>query len=349
MGRAHSAGRLCRRRAANSGEPASGQAPRCSGFVAALLPLARAGEAPRLGGRVVPLVRRRQAEAMRHTSFATGAECRGDPPPHRATGARQGRCRAGTFVMEIRLTRHGRHVAIVTIDNQPRLNAMTRQMLAALGHFWDELERDECRCIILTGTGERAFTVGADISGDLSAGPEIARMVNHALLKNDPYSKPIIAAVNGDCVGGGLELMLSTDIRAAVPTARFGLTEVKWSIYPFGGSTIKLIQKIGYVAAMDLLLTARLIDAGEAARLGLVNRCVPRNELMGWAIETAEMIAANSPSAVQAVKRQVSATIADHALTREALEQRLGDEVRASPHFAEGIAAFREKRRPRYE
>ena len=252
--------------------------------------------------------------------------------------------------MEIRLARQGRYVTVVTVDNQPRLNAMTRQMLIELGRLWDELESDgDCRCIILTGAGQRAFTVGADVTGDLSAGPEVARMVNHALLKSEPYSKPIVAAVNGDCVGGGLELMLSTDIRAAAPEARFGLTEVKWSIYPFGGSTIKLIQQIGYLHAMDLLLTARLIDAGEAARLGLVNRLVPRSELMGWAIETAEMIAANSPSAVQAVKRQVSATIADHALTREALEQQLGDEVRASPHFAEGIAAFREKRRPRYE
>jgi len=250
--------------------------------------------------------------------------------------------------MEIRLSRHGRHVAIVTIDNQPRLNAMTRDMLRELGHLWDELERDACRCIILTSAGERAFTVGADISGDLSAGPEVARMVNHALLKNDPYSKPIIAAVNGDCIGGGLELMLSTDIRAAVPTARFGLTEVKWSIYPFGGSTIKLVQQIGYVHAMDLLLTAKLIDAEQAMRLELVNRVVPHGQLMPWAIEAAERIAANSPSAVQAVKRQVSAAIADHALTREALEQQLGDFVRASPDFAEGIAAFREKRTPRY-
>jgi len=99
---------------------------------------------------------------------------------------------------------------------------------------------------------------------------------------------------------------------------------------------------------MDLLLTARLIDADQAAKLGLVNRVLPAAELMDWALQTAEMIAANSPSAVQAVKRQISATIADHALTREALEQKLGDEVRASPDFAEGIAAFREKRLPRY-
>jgi enoyl-CoA hydratase len=167
-------------------------------------------------------------------------------------------------------------------------------------------------------------------------------MVNHALLKNDAYSKPIVAAVNGDCIGGGLELLLSTDIRAAVPEARFGLPEVKWSIYPFGGATIKLIQQIGHVHAMDLLLTARLIDAEQAMRLGLVNRLVPRDELMRWAIETAEMIAANSPSAVQAVKRQVSATIVDHALTREAFEQELGDAVRASPALRR-----RDRRTPR--
>jgi enoyl-CoA hydratase/carnithine racemase len=79
--------------------------------------------------------------------------------------------------MEVRLTRHSRHVAIVTVDNQPRLNAMTRKMLSDLGRLWDELERDrDCRCIILTGARERAFTVGADVSGDLSAGPEVARM-----------------------------------------------------------------------------------------------------------------------------------------------------------------------------
>jgi len=251
--------------------------------------------------------------------------------------------------VEIRVDQHGRHVVVVTIDHQPRLNAMTRAMMADLARIWDDLERGRCRSIVLTGAGARAFCAGADISGDLSAAPETARVVSHALLKYHPFSKPIVAAVNGDCVGGGVELLLSTDIRAAAPHARFGLPEVKWSIYPFGGATVKLPQQIGYVHAMDLLLTGRLIDAPEAARLGLINRVVPAGELMTWALETAAQIAANSPSAVQAVKRQISATIADHARSREALEQELGDRVRASEDFKEGVAAFLEKRRPRYE
>jgi enoyl-CoA hydratase/carnithine racemase len=251
--------------------------------------------------------------------------------------------------MEIRVTPHGPHVVVLTIDNQPRMNAMTRPMMAELARLWDELERGPSRCIVLTGAGERAFTAGADMSGDLSASEDTARIVNHALLKDHVYTKPIVAAVNGDCAGGGVELLLCTDIRAAAPHARFGLPEVKWSVYPFGGATIKLVQQIGYVHAMELLLTASLIDAVEAARLGLINRVVPAEGLMPWALETADRIAANSPAAVQAVKQQISATIAEHARTREALEQELGDRVRASAHFREGVAAFREKRPPRYE
>ncbi len=251
--------------------------------------------------------------------------------------------------MEIRVQEHGRHVVVLTIDNQPRLNAMTRAMLGELGRLWDELDRGSCRCIVLTGAGDRAFTAGADMSGDLSAGEETARIVNHALLKHHEFSKPIVAAVNGDCAGGGVELLLSTDVRAAAPHARFGLPEVKWSVYPFGGATIKLVQQIGYVHAMELLVTARLIEAAEAARIGLINRVVPAERLIAWALETAERIAANSPSAVQAVKRQISAKIAEHARAREALDQELGDRVRASAHFREGVSAFREKRQPRYE
>jgi enoyl-CoA hydratase/carnithine racemase len=250
--------------------------------------------------------------------------------------------------MELKVEQQGAYITIVTIDNQAKRNAMPRSMMAELAALWDTLERGECRCIVLTGAGERAFSAGADVSGDLSTAPDVIEVVNHALLKTRPYSKPIVAAVNGDCVGGGLELLLATDIRAAAPHARFGLPEVKWSIYPFGGATVKLIRQIGYVHAMELLLTAKLVDAETAARLQLINAVVPASDLMAWALETAETIAANSPVAVQAVKRAISAAIADHAQSREALDQELGARVRASEHYREGIRAFREKRNPDY-
>src|SRR5260370_217255 len=155
--------------------------------------------------------------------------------------------------MEIRVETPRPHIALVTIANEPRRNAMTRAMLADLAALWDRLEGDAaCRWVVLTGAGEKAFCVGADIGGDLSAGAETAQIINRALLKDTPFSKPILAAVNGDCVGGGLELLLSTDIRAAVPEARFGLPEVRWSIYPFGGATVKLAQHIAPLHPMDL-------------------------------------------------------------------------------------------------
>jgi enoyl-CoA hydratase/carnithine racemase len=251
--------------------------------------------------------------------------------------------------MEIRVETRDQHIAVVTIENEPRRNAMSRAMLADLAALWDRLEADSsCRCVVLTGAGDKAFSSGADLAADLTASAETAHVVNRALLKNTPFPKPIVAAVNGDCVAGGLELLLSTDIRAAVPEARFGLPEVRWSIYPFGGATVKLAQQIGYVHAMDLLLTGRLVDADFAARVGLVNRVVAREQLMPWAFETAAIIAANSPSAVQAVRTQISSSIADYARSREALDQELGDRVRSGPHFNEGVAAFLEKRKPEY-
>ena len=251
-------------------------------------------------------------------------------------------------IMRILLEKDGPHIAIITIDNQKKLNAMSREMMQRLGNVWDELSQDETRCIILTGSGERAFCVGADISGDLEATPEISKVVNHALLKTDIYKKPIIGAVNGDCIGGGLELLLPTDIRVSSPNARFGLPEVKWSIYPFGGATIKLIQQIGYVQAMDLLLTGRLISAEEARKIGLVNDIKTTGSVLDWALEKAHMIVGNSPSAVQAVKTQISSSIAEHARSREDLDQKLGDQVRADPNFEEGVNAFLEKRKPKY-
>lgn len=241
------------------------------------------------------------------------------------------------------------HVVLITIDNQAKRNAMPRDMLAELADLWDRLATDDaCRAIVITGAGEKGFCAGADIGGDLTASPEMAGTINRSLLKTSAFPKPIVAAVNGDCAGGGVELLLATDIRAAAPHARFGLPEVRFAIYPFGGATVKLIQQIGYVHAMDLILTGRLINAETAARLGLVNEVVPAPELLNWALDKARVIAANSPAAVQAVKMQISSTIADHAISREPLDQELGDKVRASADFQEGVAAFLEKRKPDY-
>jgi enoyl-CoA hydratase/carnithine racemase len=251
--------------------------------------------------------------------------------------------------MEIRVAAGGAHIVLVTIANEARRNAMSRTMMADLAALWDRLDADPvCRAVVLTGAGDKAFSSGADPGGDLSASRETAAIVSRALLKNTPFAKPIVTAVNGDCVAGGLELLLSTDIRAAAPEARFGLPEVTRTIYPFGGATVKLAQQIGHVHAMDLLLTGRLVDAAFAARVGLVNQIVERERLLPWALETAAAIAANSPVAVQAVRTQISGAVADYAQSREALEQQLGDRVRASPDFAEGVAAFREKRKPDY-
>ena len=250
---------------------------------------------------------------------------------------------------DLRVENHGKHIALITLDNEPRRNAMTRQMLFDLADLWDDLARSEHRCVIITGTGNKGFCAGADVSGDLGASPETAAKINKALLKTEVFPKPIIAAVNGDCVAGGVELMLASDIRVAAPQARFGLPEVRLSIYPFGGATVKLVHQIGYVHAMKLILGAELIDAEEARRIDLVNEIVDADQLMDWALKMAETIATNSPSAVQAVKRKISTEIAEHALTQEDLDQKLGDVVRNGPHFEEGVATFLEKRKPNYD
>ena len=250
--------------------------------------------------------------------------------------------------MPLEVTSPAPHVTLVTIDNQPKRNAMSRAMLAELADLWQTLDASDCRAVVITGAGDRAFCAGADLGGDLGASEDTAAMINRALLKTVPFTKPVVAAVNGDCAGGGVELLLATDIRVAAQHARFGLPEVRWSIYPFGGATVKLVQQIGHVHAMDLLLTGRLVDSAFAARIGLVNEVLAAGDVLDAALARAQAIAANSPSAVQAVKRQVSETLAEHARSREALDQALGDKVRAGPDFAEGVAAFREKRRPDY-
>ena len=251
--------------------------------------------------------------------------------------------------MSIDVTYPSRYVSQITINNPAKYNAMSREMMRTLAETWDNLERSDCRAIVITGEGDKSFSAGADVSGDLSASEETAQMINRALLKTDRFPKPIIAAVNGVCAGGGVELMLSSDVRLTCPDARFGLPEVKWGIYPFGGATSKLVSQIHYVDAMKLLLTAEMVGAEEARRIGLVNEIVSRERLLPEALRLAEVIAKNSPVAVQSVKAHISEGYAQAVLAREPEEQAYGDAVRASLDFEEGVAAFREKRTPYYK
>src|SRR5438309_2499816 len=143
--------------------------------------------------------------------------------------------------MEIRVETPRPHIALFKTGKGPRRKAMNRAMLADLAALWDRLEGDAgCRCVVLTGAGEKAFSAGADIGGDLSAGADAARTINRALLKDTAFSKPIVAAANGACVGGGLGSLLSTDIRAAVSEGRFAPPAVRWTLYPRGGARVTL-------------------------------------------------------------------------------------------------------------
>jgi len=248
--------------------------------------------------------------------------------------------------MKIRADAHGPHVVVLTIDHQPRLNAMTRAMMADLARVWDELERGPCRSIVLTGAGPRAFCAGADISGDLSAPTDAARVISHALLKYDSYAKPIVAAVNGDCVGGGLELLLATDLRYASHTATFALQEVKWGLFPLAGSTVRLPRQVPYCRAMELLLIGDRVDGQAALQMGLVNEVVA--DPLDRAMAVAARITKNGPFAVRKIKESVVKGMGLPMEQAYSEELRLGAEVFASEDAVEGPLAFVEKREPRF-
>lgn len=252
--------------------------------------------------------------------------------------------------MAIDVEHSGRGILTVTINNPARRNALNLEVLEGLAELWPRVASDRSvRVVVLTGAGEEAFCAGADLSANLTDRPGFEDLVERALLKTALMPKPLIAAINGHCVAGGLELALAADIRIARQDARLGLPEVRWGLVPSGGGTMKLVEQIGYAAAMDLLLTARLIDGREAERIGLVTLACPAADVRPIALARAEMIAANSPVAVLAAKRLAVAGRASRYAEREAEERRTALEVWASGHVKVGAAAFLEKRQPIYE
>lgn len=246
------------------------------------------------------------------------------------------------------------HVLTVTLNRPHAHNALDMEMLCRLADAWDLIDGDdEIRVAILTGAGGN-FCSGSDLKQmhDPPDNEWSARMREHkdlhwkSFLRSYRLKKPIIAAVEGTAVAGGTEILQGTDIRIAGDTARFGLPEPRWGLFPLGGSTVRLRRQIPYAKAMDLLLTGRLIGAEEADRIGLITRVVPAGQALAAARETARMIADNGPLAVQAIKQSVMETESLPEADALARELELGWKVFGSEDAREGPRAFAEKRKP---
>jgi E-phenylitaconyl-CoA hydratase len=249
-------------------------------------------------------------------------------------------------------------IAKITLNRPEVLNAMDPDTYSEITGAFGEIERDDSiRAGIVTGAGDRAFTAGADLKlmhgTQAGAGAEAGAAPEWAPWRPDRWdfglttSKPLIAAVNGYALAGGLELALVCDIRIASPNATFGTPEVKWNLL-HGYGSYRLPQVISLSHAMEMLLTGEFIDAATALRIGLVSRVVPAGDLQAEAWRLAARIASNGPMAVRMTKELVqhglSASPAEHfRLMREYYSR-----VDTTADQAEGLQAFREKRPPRY-
>src|SRR6266513_3825662 len=205
------------------------------------------------------------------------------------------------------------HVLIVTMNRPEARNALTGQMMALMRQAWDQVDGDPgIRVCVLTGAGG-AFCAGADLKEMSRAHPgdrdgDWDASVIEPLLKGRRLAKPLIAAVEGPAVAGGTEILQATDIRIAGESARFGVSEVRWGLYPLGGSVVRLRRQIPYAVAADLLLTGRHVRAPEAKEIGLISEVVPDGTALDRALEVAGAVAANGPVAVRAVLQALRAT-----------------------------------------
>ena len=251
-------------------------------------------------------------------------------------------------------------MGILTIDRPKVHNALDSETSDALLDAWVRFrDDDDLRVAILTGAGERAFCAGADLRGvgdfykELTSSERLRRSEQlpglGGITKNLAIDKPIIAAVNGYCLAGGLEIALACDLRLASEQASFGLPEVTRGIIPGAGGTQRLPRLVGPERALDLILTGRRIDALEAERIGLVSRVVPASELRAEALATANAIADNGPLAVRAAKAAVWRGLDLPLEDGLRLEQLLAEPVRQSEDAQEGPRAFLEKRSAKFK
>jgi enoyl-CoA hydratase/carnithine racemase len=251
--------------------------------------------------------------------------------------------------MGITLDRDGA-VAIIRFDRPDKLNALTLAMYDELGAAFAEVRDDDALAVaILTGSGDRAFCVGADLTESIPALAEGRFDISAwdaAHQKHTTLFKPVIAAVNGLCLGGGFEIMLSTDLRIAADTAEFGLPESGVGVVPAGGTLTRLTRQIPYVQAMELMLLGDRISATQALRYGLLNDVVPADQLLATALDRAHRLVSRSGTALATIKEAVlrlGDLPQDQAFHSEAL---YGQKAFTAPDAREGLDAFAARRRP---
>lgn len=256
------------------------------------------------------------------------------------------------------------HVALITIDRPEARNALDmyhfRDLAAAWRRFKDE---DEAWVAVVTGVGD-AFMAGADLKTYIPQITELHSKISsgevteidgcrlsdgtRAVLRNAKIYKPIIAAVGGPCVAGGMEMLGGVDLRIATPDATFGVMEPKRGLFAGGGTTVRLPRQLAFPAAMEFLLTAEAFPAQRALEVGLINEIVEPDQLLDRARDWAHRITANAPMAVQATKESVLRGLALDLEAAYEVEQELSGKVFSSQDAKEGPKAFAEKRPPRW-
>ncbi len=242
-------------------------------------------------------------------------------------------------------------IATITINRPHAMNACDMATYGRLAEIWQDFrDNDDAWIAIITGMGEKAFCAGSDIKQNFSDTPRPFQAFDHStkdtLTSGLEIWKPIIAAINGHCNGGGLEMALACDIRVASDNAQFGLGEVKLGLLPGGGGTQRLPRAITLCNALWLLYTGERIDAAEAHRIGLVNRVVPLADLMSTAHAMAQKILEAGPLAVRAIKQAALEGLNMQLDDGLRLEQNLFRMLRNTEDSSEGTRAFAEKRKP---
>jgi enoyl-CoA hydratase len=245
------------------------------------------------------------------------------------------------------------NIGLLTLNRPEKMNAISQELTAELSLLLDEIENDdELRVIVITGAGDKAFMAGADINElvdrDARLGRRVSRERQEIFLRIENLHVPVIAAVNGYALGGGLELALACSIRICSEKAQFGAPEVKLGIIPGDGGTQRLPRLIGQGRAMEMIITGDFIDAQEAYRIGLVNKVFPPEKLKEEAMELAKKIASRPPLAVRYAKEAVNRSQED-SVSGFALESYLHALSCTTEDKKEGVSAFLEKRKGKFK